>query len=220
MRARLPDPWLVRTRLNERCGKVKPGEAMLVAAFAGSGKTTLLADWFTNNCPVANRAWLTIEAHDNAPGRLSSLLARASERAKRLPTSTAGCVPTCWCWTAVRAHGHAGRADGGRARRRARARPASGARRAFTPARRPTADVDCVPRRPGRSAAVVPRMQVEGRLHQIRAADLTLTLGEMAELFERHDLQVSESDVALLHDRTGGWAAGARLAALALVARP
>src|SRR5690348_13687090 len=42
----------------------------------------------------------------------------------------------------------------------------------------------------------------------------------MAELFERHDLQLSESDVALLHDRTGGWAAGARLAALALVARP
>ena len=74
---RLPDQWLVRARLNEQCGRVGPGEAMLVAAFAGAGKTTLLADWFTNECTVADRAWLTVDARDNAPGRLSSLLARA-----------------------------------------------------------------------------------------------------------------------------------------------
>ena len=153
---RLPDPWLVRTRLNERCGKVEPGEAMLVAAFAGSGKTTLLADWFTNNCPVANRAWLTIEAHDNAPGRLSSLLARAFGAGEALADLDGRLCSDLLVLDRVFEHiGHAGRADGGRARRRARAQPASGARRAFTPARRPTADVDCVPRRPGRSAAVV-----------------------------------------------------------------
>src|SRR3954467_2703461 len=74
---RLPDPWLERARLNYQCSRVGPGEAMLVAAFAGAGKTTLLADWFTNDCAVVDRAWLTVDARDNAPGRLSTFIARA-----------------------------------------------------------------------------------------------------------------------------------------------
>src|SRR5207253_6663916 len=74
---RLPDPWLERSRLLAACSAVGPREIMLVAAFAGAGKTTLLADWFTNHCRVPNRAWLTIDARDNAPGRLGVLLARS-----------------------------------------------------------------------------------------------------------------------------------------------
>ena len=74
---RLPDPWLERKRLNQACERVGAGEAMLLAAFAGAGKTTLLADWFTNGCIAPERAWLTVDPRDNAPGRLSVQLARA-----------------------------------------------------------------------------------------------------------------------------------------------
>src|SRR4051794_34979262 len=74
---RLPGPWNRRARLNDRCSRVGPGEAMLVAGFAGAGKTTLVADWFTNDCVTADRGWLTLDARDNAPGRLGKLIAHA-----------------------------------------------------------------------------------------------------------------------------------------------
>src|SRR2546428_548462 len=60
------------------------------------------------------------------------------------------------------------------------------------------------------------RMHVEGRLHQLRAADLAFTLDEMSELFAQHDLVLPPDEVERLWTRTAGWAAGARLAALAL----
>ena len=73
---RLPAPWVRRARLNARVSAVRPGDVMLVAAFAGSGKTTFLADWYTNDREF-DGAWLTLDARDNAPGRLVGLVAHA-----------------------------------------------------------------------------------------------------------------------------------------------
>ena len=64
------------TRLNARISALRPGDVMLVAAFAGSGKTTFLADWYTNDREI-DGAWLTLDARDNAPGRLAGLIAHA-----------------------------------------------------------------------------------------------------------------------------------------------
>src|SRR5439155_8312775 len=60
------------------------------------------------------------------------------------------------------------------------------------------------------------RMHVEGRLQQLRSADLAFTLDEMRDLFAQHDLVLNADEVERLWTRTAGWSAGARLAALAL----
>ena len=60
------------------------------------------------------------------------------------------------------------------------------------------------------------RLRLEGELTEIRAADLRFSLDESRALFESAGVQLSESGVALLAERTEGWAAGLRLAALSL----
>src|SRR5439155_3405863 len=60
------------------------------------------------------------------------------------------------------------------------------------------------------------RLRLEGDLTDIRAEDLRFSLDESRALFEAADVQLSGSALALLADRTEGWAAGLRLAALSL----
>jgi LuxR family transcriptional regulator, maltose regulon positive regulatory protein len=60
------------------------------------------------------------------------------------------------------------------------------------------------------------RLRLEAELTEIRADDLRFTLDEARALFETAGVKLSESALALLHDRTEGWAAGLRLAALSL----
>ena len=60
------------------------------------------------------------------------------------------------------------------------------------------------------------RLRLEGDLTEIRAEDLRFSIDESRALFESAGVQLSESGVALLAERTEGWAAGLRLAALSL----
>jgi len=64
------------------------------------------------------------------------------------------------------------------------------------------------------------RLRLKGELAEIRAGDLRFTLAEAAELFAAAGLELPASAVAVLHERTEGWAAGLRLAALAAAAHP
>jgi LuxR family transcriptional regulator, maltose regulon positive regulatory protein len=64
------------------------------------------------------------------------------------------------------------------------------------------------------------RLRLEGGLAEIRAADLRFSAGEAGELFAAAGVNISPSAVALLHERTEGWAAGLRLAALSLAGHP
>jgi DNA-binding SARP family transcriptional activator len=64
------------------------------------------------------------------------------------------------------------------------------------------------------------RLRLEGGLAEIRAADLRFSAGEAGELFAAAGVNISSSAVALLHERTEGWAAGLRLAALSLAGHP
>src|SRR5262249_57585037 len=57
-------------------------------------------------------------------------------------------------------------------------------------------------------------------LAEIRAADLRFTERETRELVEGSGMTVCEGGAALLHERTEGWAAGLRLAAIALADHP
>jgi LuxR family transcriptional regulator, maltose regulon positive regulatory protein len=64
------------------------------------------------------------------------------------------------------------------------------------------------------------RLRLAGGLAELRAADLRFSAGEAAELFASAGVRISGSAVALLHERTEGWAAGLRLAALSLAGHP
>ena len=58
------------------------------------------------------------------------------------------------------------------------------------------------------------QLRLAGELAEIRAADLRFTEQETRELLAASGVALSEAGTALLHQRTEGWAAGLRLAAL------
>ena len=64
------------------------------------------------------------------------------------------------------------------------------------------------------------QLRLAGELAEIRAADLRFSERETRELLEASGIALSEAWVALLHQRTEGWAAGLRLAAISLVGHP
>src|ERR1700686_4582808 len=64
------------------------------------------------------------------------------------------------------------------------------------------------------------RLRVAGDLTEIRTADLRFTLDEARELLGAARIELSEGALATLHERTEGWVAGLRLAAIALAEHP
>jgi LuxR family maltose regulon positive regulatory protein len=64
------------------------------------------------------------------------------------------------------------------------------------------------------------RLRLEGELAEIRTDDLRFSRAEAAELFAAAGVELPAATVALLHERTEGWAAGLRLAALSLAGHP
>jgi LuxR family maltose regulon positive regulatory protein len=64
------------------------------------------------------------------------------------------------------------------------------------------------------------QLRLAGELAEIRAADLRFSERETRELLETSGIALSVAGAALLHQRTEGWAAGLRLAALSLAGHP
>jgi LuxR family maltose regulon positive regulatory protein len=64
------------------------------------------------------------------------------------------------------------------------------------------------------------QLRLAGELAEIRAADLRFTERETRELLDASGITLSEAGVALLHQRTEGWVAGLRLAAISLADHP
>ena len=60
------------------------------------------------------------------------------------------------------------------------------------------------------------RLRLAGALTEIRSADLEFSSDEAAELMQGAGVSLDAADLARLHHRTEGWAAGLRLAALSL----
>jgi LuxR family maltose regulon positive regulatory protein len=58
--------------------------------------------------------------------------------------------------------------------------------------------------------------RVSGRLSEINSADLRFTHEEARRLIDHAELQLNDADLALLVDRTEGWAGGLRLAMLSM----
>jgi LuxR family transcriptional regulator, maltose regulon positive regulatory protein len=64
------------------------------------------------------------------------------------------------------------------------------------------------------------QLRLAGELAEIRSADLRFSERETRELLDASGVALSDAGVALLHQRTEGWAAGLRLAAISLANHP
>lgn len=64
------------------------------------------------------------------------------------------------------------------------------------------------------------KLRLSGELGEIRAADLRFTELETREFLAAAGIALSEDGAATLHQRTEGWAAGLRLAAISLASSP
>jgi DNA-binding CsgD family transcriptional regulator len=90
---------------------------------------------------------------------------------------------------------------------------------AYTPSRAATAGACVISTRHDLRLGLH-QLRVVGDLTEIRAADLRFTQHEARELLAASDIALSAAEVAVLHQRTEGWAAGLRLAALSLAGHP
>ncbi|MFD7878917.1 AAA family ATPase, partial [Streptomyces sp. NPDC059766] len=219
-----PTTFLRRARLVARLDRAPDTPLTLVDGPAGAGKTLLVADWAAHlGRPVA---WLTADSADQAPGVFWAYLVQAL-RAGGVPLP-----PDVGC------PAHASRVD-----RALLARLAAGLSDRTAPALLVLDEFDHVPSLeiaeqlefvlhhagPGlrlvlvtRSEPLLPlhRYRVAGSITEIRGAELAFTPEEAAAVLDTHGLRLTEDAVRGLVRRTGGWAAGLRLCALAAQQSP
>ncbi|MEV5238063.1 LuxR C-terminal-related transcriptional regulator [Streptomyces cinnamoneus] len=226
--AKLSVPVALRThvprkRLLDRLGEgVASGPLTLLTGPAGTGKTTLAASWTRSGALPGPVAWLTLDAHDGAPGVFWSYVVEALRRAlPRLPEG-------------IRMPGCPGSVGASLLTRLAAAteqlpEPVVLVLDGFekVAGRRVPAGLEFLlahagPRLrlvvAGRADPLLPlhRYRAEDRLTEIRGADLAFTPHETAVLLRRHDLAPGDEVVRALTQHTEGWAAGLRLCALAM----
>ncbi|MET0765161.1 MAG: LuxR C-terminal-related transcriptional regulator [Blastococcus sp.] len=217
----LPVEFTPRPFLRQRLDAATSAQVIIVSAPAGSGKTLMLADWVRSG-EGPETAWISLDADDNDPRRLwsavlTSLLALPSMSAASHPQDPARLPPDTDLMESLAemldtldppvrlvlddVHELTGREVVSDLARLIRRRPA-GVRLVLASRSDPPVSV--------------PRLRLEGRLHELRADVLRFTLDDTAALLKATGLVLTPGQVAVLHARTDGWAAGLRLAALAL----
>ena len=209
--ARLVD----RPRLHELIDRGTTGLVTLVSAHAGTGKTVLLSSWAAAAEP-RRIAWLALDRDDNWSPRFWLGVERALANAGALRGRSAGDGQVAQI---------AERLDD-------RAEPVVLVLDDFHEIESPIVQrelqtlLDRSPRlRLVISTRADPRLRLQrlrltDDLTEIRAADLAFTLEECGEALEPFATDLATGDVETLHDRTEGWAAGIRLAALSLASEP
>jgi LuxR family transcriptional regulator, maltose regulon positive regulatory protein len=192
----------------------------LITGPPGAGKTTLLSGWVAQRRVATAVSWLSVDAADAAPGQFWGAVIEAADRAGepslhslsgRLGLDRDGFV-------AALAGALAGRST-----------PLVLILDDFQELAAPEVaeQLDALLRHPLPMLRLViasrvdprlslPRLRLQGRMAELRGADLALTVAEAGSMFALSGLTVSADQVAALHARTEGWVAGLRLAALLL----
>ncbi|MFE5867478.1 LuxR C-terminal-related transcriptional regulator [Streptomyces roseifaciens] len=218
-----PRAHVPRHRLLDRLGAATDGPMTLITGPAGAGKTTLAAAWVRDGEPPGPVAWLTLDSYDGAPGVFWSYVVEALRRA--LPRQLPGGIPVPACPGSVGAS--------------LLTRLAAATERLPGPVvlvldgfekvagRRVPAGLEFLLEHCGpllrlvvtsRLEPLLPlhRYRTDGRLTEVRGADLAFTPHEAAALLRGHGLKPGDDVVRALTQRTQGWAAGLRLCALAV----
>jgi LuxR family maltose regulon positive regulatory protein len=212
----LPAEFTPRVALRQRLDLATAAQVIVVSAPAGSGKTLLLADWVRQSTSPET-AWVAVDSDDNDPQRLWSAVLTALYS---LPSIAQG--------------GRPGRRDGDLLDEVVATLDACD-----PPVRLVLDDVHELTRpevlrdlnrlirsRPAGHRLVlasrsdppisIPRLRLEGRVHELRADALRFSVADTSALLLAAGLDLLPAQVAVLHARTEGWVAGLRLAALAL----
>ena len=222
--AAVRDGLVSRPGLFERLGGA--GRVTVVSAPAGSGKTLLLRSWIGEAGLAQRAAWVPVQAEERDPQRFwlsvfgalrdtpaGSKLVRPLTPApdldgwavvERLLTDLGGLEDRGWL---VIDDVHELRSDEALRQLELLVMRAP-ARLRFVLATRHDLRLG------------LHRLRLEGELTEIRAADLRFTEAEAKALFEAAGIPLPDSALGLLYERTEGWAAGLRLAALSLAGHP
>ena len=210
----LPRALVRRPRLELRLDDPERRQITLVSGLPGAGKTTLVASWLRTG--ERRAAWVALDGRHNEPGRLVRAALHALAAAGAVPEpeprrrqSDAGLLDIAFealgpaPWVLVLDDVHELRSKEG----------LSGLRLLLDRAPAALSLVLCARADP---PVALGRLRLDGRLGEIRNADLEFTRAETADLLAAHGLDLRNDDVRVLWQRTQGWAAGLRLAAGAL----
>jgi LuxR family maltose regulon positive regulatory protein len=221
-----PRAMVVRPRLLDVLDEGVRGALTLVAAPAGAGKSALLASWIAGDRSPGPVGWLSLDADDADRRRfwraVIETLRRATgdeavaalEVSPREPLSTDLVLPGLVEALARRDEPvvlvlddfhEVDEAVHEDLARLARFPPAA-LRLVIVTRADPTIGLG--------------RLRLDGRLTEVRAAELAFSLDEARQLFEALGIELAPADVETLWRRTEGWAAALRMAALSVQRHP
>ncbi len=214
----LPPGLVVRTRLVDQLDKGAASQVTLVSAGPGWGKTMLVAGWAASRSARVPVAWLSLDSDDNDPalfwsyvlaavqGAVGELGPRLQGLAIRPPLGPETLHRIILGLTELQplvlvlddfSEVQSGEVLAGLG---ALLRHRSSLRVVLVTRADPLLRLN--------------RLRVSGRLSEIRAADLAFTSAEALELLRKSGVPIATEHYERLLERTEGWAAGLRLAAL------
>jgi LuxR family transcriptional regulator, maltose regulon positive regulatory protein len=221
---RLAPTLVERPRLFTLLDRGTQGPVTLVAAPAGSGKTMLLSSWLRISPPEGASAWVSVQREETDAthfwGMVMDALRGSGAIAAGDPLATLVPAPTgSQAEFLQRLLEGLGRLEGPLLLvlddlHHLRSDDALATLEHLLAHAPPQLRTLIASRRDPKLG--LHRLRLAGDLLEIRAADLDFTAEEAGELLTAAGVAVDDGDLARLHERTEGWAAGLRLAALSL----
>lgn len=214
----LPPSLVVRQRLMDRIDDGVKGPVTLLSAGPGWGKTMLAASWATSRPDSAHLAWISLDGDDNDPAVFWSYLLAALRARGDVPSSLSGLTVRPPMGPDLLRRISAGIAD--------LSHPVVLVLDDFSEIRNPEVlhgVTDLLRHRTPLALVLLTRtdphldlhrLRVDDQLTDIRATDLTFTEAEAAELLHAAGIDLPPALSRRVLDRTEGWAAGLRLAAM------
>ena len=225
----LPPELVGRAGLRADLDAASSADVALVCAPAGYGKTMLLADWAhastgSDRPDRSDTAWVSLDRDDNDPKRLWTAVVAALAACPSVPPGSRLHAP--WVWQpGAQPEFLAELTDAVQLLPRPIRLILDDVHELHDPValhglqtllrNRPTGFQLVLSTRFDPPLSL-PRLRLAGRLCELRADRLRFSPTETSTLLERSGLNLTPAQVDTLHQRTGGWAAGLRLAALTL----
>ena len=215
--------YVDRERLRAQLDTATVARLVLVSAPAGFGKSTLLADWLGH--PAVHGAWLSLDARDNDIVRFARYLAAATARLSGGTEDT----PSFDAESFDPELALAGILDRLEATGRGAVLVLDDYHLIEEPAihRLVASLVERLPAGARLAIATradpplpLARLRARGELVEVRAEDLRFTAAEATALVRSTGVELTPGEIEELTDRTEGWAAALRLAAVSLRGRP
>ncbi len=224
----LPPDFVARPHLRAELDAA--AAVTLVCAPAGHGKTMLVADSAHTPGGIYT-AWVSLDRDDNDPRRLWSSVTAALATCPAVPSASRLRAPAAWpSWPTAEPSDVLTELLGALAElpspvrlvlddvHQIEAPEALHGLEAFVRHRPATVRLVLCSRFDPPIA--LHRLQLAGRLAELRADRIRFSPDETATMLEKAGVRLTEAQLSTLYGRTDGWAAGIRLATLALAGSP